>query len=259
MAKTWRDYEWQILHEPATSPAMHTALDEVLSLEVAAGRRPPTLRFWEWESPAVILGVFQSVRNEVDMAQAHAHGVTVVRRITGGGAMFVEPGSAITYSIYAPMELVSELTIADSYAFLDDWVLHALKSLGIDAFYKPLNDIASPQGKIGGAAQKRFTQGATVLHHVTMSYDMDAQKMTQILRIGREKLSDKGTTSAVKRVDPLRSQTGLLREQVIERMRDTFVQMYGGTTGVITPEEYAAAQELARTKFLSQEWLNKLP
>ncbi|WP_425293564.1 lipoate--protein ligase family protein [Lampropedia puyangensis] len=238
---------------------MHTALDEVLSLEVAAGRRPPTLRFWEWESPAVILGVFQSVRNEVDMAQAHAHGVTVVRRITGGGAMFVEPGSAITYSIYAPMELVSELTIADSYAFLDDWVLHALKSLGIDAFYKPLNDIASPQGKIGGAAQKRFTQGATVLHHVTMSYDMDAQKMTQILRIGREKLSDKGTTSAVKRVDPLRSQTGLLREQVIERMRDTFVQMYGGTTGVITPEEYAAAQELARTKFLSQEWLNKLP
>lgn len=259
VAKTWRDYEWQIVHEPATSPAMHVALDEVLSMEVAAGRRPPTLRFWEWSAPAVILGVFQSLRNEVDMEQANKHGITVVRRITGGGAMFVEPQSAITYSIYAPTELVSELSIADSYAFLDDWVLQGLKSLGIDAFYKPLNDITSPQGKIGGAAQKRFAHGATVLHHVTMSYDMDAEKMTQVLRIGREKLSDKGTTSAAKRVDPLRSQTGLPRHEVIERLRQTFVQMYGGTPGAITAEEYAAAEALAASKFSSDEWLTKLP
>lgn len=259
VAKTWRDYEWQIVHEAPTAPALHTALDEVLSMEVAAGRRPPTLRFWEWSAPAVVLGVFQSLRNEVDMEQAQQHGITVVRRITGGGAMFVEPQSAITYSIYAPIELVSELSIADSYAFLDDWVLHALKSLGIDAFYKPLNDIASPQGKIGGAAQKRFSQGATVLHHATMSYDMDAQKMTQVLRIGREKLSDKGTTSAAKRVDPLRSQTGLPRQEVIERMRQTFVQMHGGTAGTISTEEYAAAQALADSKFSSEQWLNKLP
>src|SRR3546814_8242218 len=58
--------------------------------------------------------------------------------------------------------------------------------------------------------------------HVTMSYDIDAEKMVQVLRIGREKLSDKGTTSAKKRVDPLRSQTGLARDTIIERMLQTF-------------------------------------
>ena len=46
------------------------ALDEVLAREVAAGRRPPTLRIWEWSAPAVVIGSFQSLRNEVDTAEA---------------------------------------------------------------------------------------------------------------------------------------------------------------------------------------------
>ena len=264
LATTWRDFEWQIIHEPAVSPAMHAALDEVLSLEVAAGRRPPTLRIWEWDTTAVVLGVFQSVRNEVDLEAARRLGVTLTRRITGGGAMFIEGGSIITYSLYAPGTLVADMSLADSYAFLDDWVLKALQSLGVAAFYKPLNDISSDKGKIGGAAQKRFANvprdgGQTVLHHVTMAYDMDADKMLQVLRIGREKLSDKGTTSAAKRVDPLRSQTGLPREAIIERMKETFVQLHGGQPGHITPEERAAAEELVRTKFGTEAWLYRLP
>ena len=212
----------------------------------------------------MVLGVFQSVRNEVDLEAARRLGVTLTRRITGGGAMFIEGGSIITYSLYAPGTLVADMSLADSYAFLDDWVLKALQSLGVAAFYKPLNDISSDKGKIGGAAQKRFANmprdgGQTVLHHVTMAYDMDADKMLQVLRIGREKLSDKGTTSAAKRVDPLRSQTGLPREAIIERMKETFVQLHGGQPGHITPEECAAADELVRTKFGTEAWLYRLP
>ncbi|MFT4191043.1 MAG: biotin/lipoate A/B protein ligase family protein [Comamonas sp.] len=237
---------------------MHLALDEVLGQAVASGARPPTLRFWQWERPAIIIGSFQSLRNEVDLDAARALGIEVVRRITGGGAMFVEPGSAITYSLYAPAELVRGMNFAESYAFLDDWVLQALNALGIAATYKPLNDITSPQGKIGGAAQKRFVNGA-VLHHVTMAYDMDASKMLQVLRIGREKLSDKGTTSAAKRVDPLRSQTGLPREDIIARMKATFTALNGGSEGQLTPEEIAAARELAERKFSSEAWLQHLP
>jgi lipoate-protein ligase A len=255
---TWRDYDWQIIEAPAVSPAMHLALDEVLAAEVAAGRRGPTLRFWEWERPAIIIGAFQSLRNEVDMEAAAAHGVQTVRRVTGGGAMFVEPGSTVTYSLYAPADLVRDMDFAESYAFLDGWVLQALISMGIDAFYKPLNDISSSKGKIGGAAQKRFA-GGTVLHHVTMAYDIDAEKMVKVLRIGREKLSDKGTTSAMKRVDPLRSQTGLPRAEVIRRMRETFVAMHGGMIGEITREEYAAAEIIAAEKFSSDAWLRQIP
>ncbi|MFJ9856812.1 biotin/lipoate A/B protein ligase family protein [Streptomyces albogriseolus] len=262
-ATDWTDYDWQLVHEGPQPPALHMALDEVLTAEVAAGRRPPTLRVWEWASPAVIIGSFQSLRNEVDPEGARRHGVDVVRRISGGGAMFVEPGNTITYSLSVPEALVQGLSFQDSYAYLDDWVLGALGDMGIRAWYQPLNDIATDQGKIAGAAQKRVVgpDGApgAVLHHVTMAYDIDADKMLEVLRIGKEKLSDKGTKSAKKRVDPLRRQTGLPREAVIGRMVDSFRARYGLTQGKVTDEELARAQELVGTKFTAPEWVARVP
>ena len=257
-ATSWRDYDWQIVHTKAVSPQLHLALDEVLANEVGEGRRGPTLRIWEWDEPAVVIGSFQSVKNEVDPENAAKYGIQVVRRISGGGAMFMEAGSVVTYSIYAPADLVQGMSFADSYAFLDEWAIIALKSLGIDAVYQPLNDITSPTGKIGGAAQKRLGSGA-VLHHVTMSYDMDGQKMTEVLRIGREKISDKGITSAAKRVDPLRSQTGLSRSEIIDQLKLTFTSLYGATEGDITDAEYAEAEKLVAEKFATEEWLYRVP
>lgn len=257
-ATSWRDYAWQLV-EPGPLPALtHLALDQVLTEEVAAGRRPPTMRIWDWNDSAVVIGSFQSVANEVDAEAAARHGIGVVRRVSGGGAMLMEADSIITYSIYAPSELVAGMSFADSYAFLDDWVLQALRSLGVDASYVPLNDIASPEGKIGGAAQKRLAGGG-VLHHVTMSYDMDGDKMAEVLRIGREKLSDKGVTSAAKRVDPLRRQTGLTRETIVERMTETFRELHGLSRGEITAAEFARAEQLVAEKFSTDEWLYRVP
>ncbi|TBN58273.1 lipoate--protein ligase family protein [Glaciihabitans arcticus] len=257
-ATSWKDYEWELIHDRSFPPVMQMALDQVLAEEVGAGIRKPTLRIWEWDSPGVVIGSFQSLRNEVDLENAKKFGFDVVRRISGGGAMFMEAGSVITYSIYAPADLVHGMTFADSYAFLDEWVIVALKSLGIEASYQPLNDITSPTGKIGGAAQKRLGNGA-VLHHVTMSYDMDGEKMVQVLRIGREKMSDKGTKSAAKRVDPLRSQTGLSRAEIIDRMEETFTKLYGLTPGSLTDDEIARAEALVSEKFGTEEWLNRVP
>ena len=170
----WNDYDWQLIHEGPQPPALHMALDAAITDEVGAGLRPPTLRIWEWAEPAVVIGRFQSLKNEVDPDGAQRHGITVVRRVSGGGAMFMEPGNSITYSLSVPQALVQGMSFQESYAFLDAWVLEALKSLGIKAWYQPLNDIASDLGKIGGAAQAR--RSGAVLHHVTMAYDIDADK-----------------------------------------------------------------------------------
>ncbi|MEY4312915.1 MAG: hypothetical protein RLZZ319_424 [Actinomycetota bacterium] len=257
-ARSFDEYDWEYLAPEPLTAAEHMALDQVLTEEVGAGRRKPTLRLWDWSEKAIIIGSFQSLRNEVDSEEAAARGVGVYRRVSGGGAMFIEPGNTITYSIYAPVELVQGMSFADSYAFLDDWVLQALHSIGIAAEYKPLNDIASPQGKIGGAAQKRLGAGA-VLHHVTMAYDIDANAMMQVLRIGREKLSDKGVQSAVKRVDPIKSQSGMTRTEVMDTMVSTFRNLYGLTEGAITDDERARATELVTEKFLTDEWLRRVP
>ena len=255
---SWSDHTFEILQPGPLAPRENLALDQVLVEELGAGRRGPMLRMWEWTGSAAILGSFQSVRNEVDLDAAARRGVQVVRRISGGGAMFVEPGNSITYSLYVPTTLVDGLSFEQSYAFLDDWVLGALRELGVQAEYVPLNDITSPQGKIGGAAQKRLAGGA-VLHHVMMSYDIDAEAMTDVLRIGREKLSDKGTKSANKRVDPMRAQTQMPREDIVEALLGYFRRTYATTEGEVRESEFERVQHLVETKFSTEEWLHRVP
>lgn len=257
-ASAWEDITFDVIAPTVLPPVMHVALDEVLPLEVAAGRRNPLFRIWDWDSPLVVIGSYQSLRNEIDAEGAQRHGIGVARRITGGGAMFMEPGNCITYSLVVPTSLVEGLSFEQAYAYLDDWVMGALAEIGVRARYVPLNDIASAQGKIGGAAQRRFA-GGVLLHHVTMAYDIDADKMADVLRIGREKLSDKGTKSANKRVDPMRSQTGLAREQIIDGFLEYFRARYDTTPSDYTEEELAAARELVETKFGTEEWTRRVP
>lgn len=257
-ATGWSDHTFEVIHDEPYHPAMHVALDQVITDEVGKGARGPTIRFWEWNAPAVVIGSFQSLSNEVDVAAAESYGVTILRRISGGGAMFMEPGNTITYSLVVPNSLVEGLSFERSYSFLDDWILTGLEKLGIDAKYVPLNDITSPAGKIAGAAQKRLASGA-VLHHVTMAYDIDQDKMAEVLRTGQEKMSDKGTKSAKKRVDPLRSQTGMAREDIIESLKQHFSTLYHTNKGHVTDEEFAQARHLIDTKFASDQWTSRVP
>ncbi|MGX5359665.1 lipoate--protein ligase family protein [Kocuria sp. KH4] len=257
-ATTWDDHAWEVIPPTVRPTVENLALDEVLAREVGAGRRRPALRLWDWDEPSVVIGSFQSLRNEVDPEGARRHGISVVRRVSGGGAMFMEAGNCITYSLYLPQTLVDGLSFSESYPFLDQWVMQAFHEMGLEAFYVPLNDIATEHGKIGGAAQKRFAGGGMV-HHVTMSYDIDARKMTEVLRIGREKLSDKGHRSAKKRLDPLRRQTGMARADVVAKLMEVFTGRYAAVPGAVGEDELAAARELVDTKFGTREWLTRVP
>ncbi len=248
----WAGYPWRILPERPFSPALNVALDEVLTDRLANGLTQPTLRFWGWDAPAVVLGRTQSVANEVDLDAAVALGVTVVRRISGGGAMFVQPRGAITYSLTLPDAALAGLSVRASYEVCEAWVIEALRELGVDAHHVPINDIACADGKIGGAAQAR--RGGVVLHHTTIAYDIDSAEMARVLRIGRAKLRPKGTASAAKRVSPLARQTGLSREAVVESLRAGFVARYGGTAGELSPDELTAAQALVVTKYAADAW-----
>ncbi len=223
-----------VLDKPR-SPAEQMVVDEQWAREVAAGTRPPTLRFWQWNAPCVVVGRFQSIPDEVHEEVARAEGFTVVRRCTGGGAMFIEPGNTITYSLYAPLGFVEGLSAEQSYRLCDRWLVEALRGLHLDVGFCGVNDIVSQYGKIGGAAARRFPRPAStiissdehggnrhtqangaILHHVTLAYDIDAETMSRVLNTSREKMSDKAVKSAVKRVDPLKRQTGMSRLELID-------------------------------------------
>jgi len=247
--------EWRIINEGKYSEAMHHAIDEVLTQKMEEGNIRPTLRFWYRDSPSVPMGRFQAFEDEVEIDYVEEKGIEVVRRITGGGAMFVEPGNVITYSIYIPKEEVSE-DVEESYRKLDRFAVEALNDLGVDASYEPLNDIEHEQGKLGGAAQLR--KDKAVLHHTTMSYDLDTAEMLRVLRIGKEKVSDKAVKSAEKRVSRIKDHTEEDREKVIQKLIETFVEDKEYEKGQLTEEELEEARELAENKFSGEDWNRKL-
>lgn len=243
--------DWRIINERDFSEAMHHALDEVLLERLNKGEMKPTIRFWHRKSPAVPIGRFQSYRDEVEHGYIEDNNIEVVRRITGGGAMYAEPGDVITYSIYIPRDDVAK-DIQQSYKELDEWAVEALRDLGVDVSYQPLNDIVHPDGKIGGAAQLRKED--SVLHHTMISYDLNTEKMLKALRIGKEKISDKAIESAERRVTVLNEYIDHERDEIIEKLIDNFKKKYSGEKSSYKDEELREARRLAEKKFSTRDW-----
>ncbi|MDO5695125.1 MAG: biotin/lipoate A/B protein ligase family protein [Aeriscardovia aeriphila] len=278
LKKRWNSLNLAIV-EPQTSaeqpfePAMQMAVDEVIAERTRKGQMPPLIRFWEWASPAVIIGLFQSLSAEVNMQAAQERGITVVRRITGGGAMFVEPGNTITYSLTVPRSFIDGLESEDAYRLCEAWAIGALRSVGIKAAHAPLNDVVSPMGKIGGAAQRRYPQenggavqgrhlqenGGAVLHHTTMAYDIDAVAMTQVLRPHQEKLAAHAVKSAAKRVDPMKSQSGMSRRKIMDAMARYAHEFVPTARSYRLPADaLEEARELAISKYSNTQWTARI-
>lgn len=249
----WQESPWGVVTDPEPlAPQRQMDLDATLAQRVADGELPPFVRFWRWGGKAIVLGAYQSEQAQVNVQAAQCEGFHIVRRCTGGGTMVVEPADTITYSLYAPLSFVRGLDPLHAYALCDEWLVRALRDLGVHASHEPVNDIASPAGKIGGGASRRFLArsgtagGGCFLHHVTLAYDMDAAMMVRVLRVSAEKLRGKHVTSAAKRVDPLRHQlaaagnpmtcaeaTMALREHALALLPSAHViaahQIYGAT------------------------------
>lgn len=256
-APSLRDLGWDVM-EPSPQPAhMHMALDEVLLERVIAGRRRPVMRLWEWIEPALVIGSHQSVMNEVDAAAAKEHGFVITRRLSGGGTMLCERDRTITFSLYLPENAVAGISFRKSYALLDEWCVSAFNELGVPASYREINDIVSPRGKIAGAAQAR--RRGFVLHHTTIAHTMDVDLMPRLIRVGRERVAERGVRSAEKAVSPLTWFTSLSCREVARHLHDHFRREFSARPVQLSDEELGAARDLVALKYGTQAWINRLP
>jgi lipoate-protein ligase A len=251
------ELDWDLIAYTPHSAHMHMAVDEVLLQRVIAGARRPTLRFWDWIEPALVIGSHQSVMNEVDVGAAQELGFTVTRRMSGGGTMLCEPDRTITYSLYVPATIVDGLSFRQSYAALDGWAVRSFIALGVPAAYREINDIISPRGKIGGAAQAR--RRGFVLHHTTIAHSMDPALLRRLVRIGRQRLSERGVRSADKAVSPLSEFTSMRCAEVARHMERGFTGEFHARISELSREELDAAIELAKTKYATPGWIYRLP
>lgn len=247
------------LLDTGSGPAVYNmAMDEALLETVAAGALP-VLRFYGWSPPAVSIGYFQGLEEEVDREACARRGIDLVRRISGGGAVFHD--AEITYSFIIPRDHpLAGTSIMASYGQLCSGITAGLGLLGIDAVFVPVNDIVAGGKKVSGNAQTR-RQGC-VLQHGTVLLDSDPELMFELLKVPPEKTKGKLIQDIKSRVTGLRALLGRnvhfneARDALARGFKDALSLDYSGPSRPSPPEE-ARAAALAREKFGSEAWLRR--
>lgn len=232
------------------------ALDEVLLDLITAGRSLNTLRFLRFEKPTVLVGFNQVVEDEVNIEYCEVNGLDINRRITGGGAILMEP-SAVGWELIAKKDVLSGLgTMEDIYRNLCQGCILALRELGIDAQFRPHNDIEINGRKISGAGGTDL--GDTFLFHGSILVDLDLECMVNALKIPAAKLSDKGIASMKERLTWIKREIEVppTLEEIMDGVARGFEQVLGiqYEPGNLTPlEERELEKHLPR--FQSEEWI----
>ena len=236
--------KWRIIDIETNSAAMNMALDEAISEAVGKKESPPTIRFYKWKPSAVSIGYFQSMKDEVDVELCKRAGVDVVRRRTGGGAVYHDSSGELTYSIIAPESFFPN-GITESYHQICGWIVDALGKLGIAAEFKPINDIIAAGKKISGNAQTR--RKGTLLQHGTILYKLDIATMFSLLKVPKEKISDKFIADVKQRVTSVTDLNPNISEQ---QLKDALVAAFTAGKefefGTVTGNERASAEKLAK-------------
>ncbi len=227
------------------------ALDEAIMNGVRAGTTLPTIRFYGWEPTAVSIGYFQGIKNEVNLDAAKKAGVDVVRRLTGGGAVFHDMLGEVTYSIIGPQNIFPG-DVIESYRFVCQDILYGLEILGIKASFEPINDIMFENKKISGNAQTR--RGGILLQHGTILYKVDVDKMFSILNVSKQKSVDKLIKSVKKRVTGVSDMSNVSMEELAAMLEKGFSRNREIIRGDYTDEELKGAEHIVKEKFKTEAW-----
>jgi lipoate-protein ligase A len=247
--------EWRFLTTEQKTAYSNMAIDRAVLVANSKGIVPPTIRFFSWNPPAISIGYFQSLEEEVNLDYCKKVGVDYVRRITGGGAVFHE--KELTYSIVVPESHPHiPKNIIDSYKKISGAIIRGLSKLGIESNYFPINDILTNNKKISGNAQTRKSR--TVLQHGTILMDVNVKKMFSILRVPNEKIKDKMIKDVRERVTSIKHVLGsdLSFSEVADPMKKGFEEEFGVqlVKGDLTDEELDLAESFERDCFSAEEW-----
>lgn len=247
--------KWRYLITEGNSAAKNMAIDKSVLFANSEGKVSPTVRFYSWLPPAISIGYFQNLEEEVDLLKCKESGVDYVRRITGGGAVFHE--KELTYSIVIP-ESHPEISknILESYSRICGAIVKGLKQLGINSEYIPINDIIYEGKKISGNAQTRKLK--TVLQHGTVILDVDVDKMFSVLRVPNEKIKDKMISDIKQRVTSIKHVLGkeISFSAAAVAMKKGFEEEFGIelVKGVLTDYELKLTEKYEKEFFGAKDW-----
>lgn len=217
---------WRLLNTGLRSAAENIALNRALLEARAAGAGANTLRFLRF-TPSALVGFHQDPRQELDLDYCRLHGIEVQRRITGGGAIYFDAGQ-LGWELYLARSVLGVADLALIARRICEAAAQGIASLGVDARFRPRNDIEVAGRKISGTGG--VFEGDALMYQGTLLIEFDVERMLRVLRIPAEKLADKAVASARERVTSLAELLG--HTPPLDRVQAALIQAFADTFGV---------------------------
>lgn len=203
-----------------------------------------TLFLWQNQN-TVVIGRNQNPYKECDLAAIERDEVTLIRRLSGGGAVFHDLGN-LNFSFCAhdrDYSLEKDLRV----------ILEALQSYGLPAVFSGRNDILLDEKKFSGNAFSRL--GSNNCHHGTIMVDVDMTKLANYLNVPPLKMEAKGIRSVKSRVTNLKDYAPELTiDKLIDRLMESFEAVFGPSDAPVILDESFLEGQPSAAKYQTWEW-----
>ncbi len=215
---------------------------------------PDTILLVASENPYVCVGFHQDIDAEVDRGYCREHGLPVYKREVGGGAVYLDHNQVFVQWVFDPEHLPADL--AGQFDLYVRPLVETYRSLGIEAYLRPINDIHVSGKKIGGTGAAQIGKARVLVG--SLMFDFDKETMSKVLKVSSEKMRDKVFQGLNEYMTTMREQLGTApdRDQTVA----SYLAACAGAldaqliSGEMTPQELAIAAELDQT-FATEEFL----
>ncbi|HET6423361.1 MAG TPA: lipoate--protein ligase family protein [Planctomycetaceae bacterium] len=230
---------------PAFTTIEHAlATEEAVLATVDAGESPATLLFWEWSSPAVIVGRSNQIHREVCVDACDRHGVPILRRCSGGGTVVLGRG-CLCYALVLPVTPHHRaLGISTVTRAIMQQTANGFVAAGFDVCVDGISDLVVGNHKFSGNSQR--WQKNALLHHGTILYDFDLAQIDRYLQFPSRQPDYRADRHHHEFVTNLPA----TKSMVVSTLTST----WHASAGTAVPSELTRADELLRTRYHDAAW-----
>ncbi len=254
---------WRFLPLEIRNGYWNMALDEAVLQAVIENKSLNTLRFFKWDPSTATIGRNQSLNDEIDINFTKEKGFNVVRRITGGGAVFHDKIGEITYSIACPIKFLEKLNakkVLDQFEIITQGIMEGLRIYGLEPEKGVIHcpAIFLDGKKFSGNAQTR-TKGH-ILQHGTILMDIDPDLMYSVLKTPPN-------VNKSRMVRSVRAKVIGIKKYLIDYDEEKFIlalkRGFENTLGIqliedgFSSHELDLAEKLVNERYSNKEWLEK--
>jgi lipoate-protein ligase A len=224
------------------------AFDQALIEACKAGAIPDSIRFLRFP-PTALIGRHQALSREIRVDYCRANGVGIARRITGGGAIYFDEGQ-LGWELVFRRSTLPVGSLADFAREICEAAAAGLRTLGVEARYRPRNDIEVGGRKLSGTGG--FFDGDTLFYQGTVLIDLDAARMVAALNVAQAKLAKRALDSAAQRVVTLKELLGTAPP--IGDVKRALLEGFTQRLGIVPAEgDITAHEEMLAAKYHDEE------